>query len=261
MKIEGVGTVTSLIACRIATSMALGLVSIPIRAQQEIQPPVPTTEANRFGIGEEQIFTELMDHNQIRSDALLEYIATRTYRVSDPHGKVHAQEEGRMEFHAPDSKRFVITSEQGSGLVRRLALNPLIASEIRAASGQDRYDSAITPANYRLELIGEEEVRTYHCYILRVIPRRMDKYLFEGRLWVDDQDFAVVRIEGRPAANLSFWIKRAEFVREYQKVDGFWLPQKDETVVHVRIYGKKVLTINHRDYIVKGKPSAPQLWR
>jgi hypothetical protein len=111
---------------------------------------VRTAEANRFAIGEEQIFSELMDHNQIRSDALLEYKATRTYPVSDPHGKIHAQEEGRMEFHAPDSKRFVITSEQGSGLVHRLALNPLIASEIRAAAGQDRHDSAITPANYRL---------------------------------------------------------------------------------------------------------------
>jgi hypothetical protein len=52
-------------------------------------------------------------------------------------------------------------------------------------------------------------------------PKRVDKYLFEGKVWVDQQDFAVVRIEGRPAAKLSFWIKRAEFVRQYQKVDGF----------------------------------------
>jgi hypothetical protein len=78
---------------------------------------------------------------------------------------------------------------------------------------------------------------------------------------------AVVRIEGRPAANLSFWIKRADFVREYQKVDGFWLPLKDETLVQVRFYGKKVVTIDHRDYFVRrkstgqacGRPAVPSV--
>lgn len=103
-----------------------------------------------------------------------------------------------------------------------------------------------------MEFIGEETVGTYHCYLLRAIPKRVDKYLFEGKVWVDQQDFAVVRIEGRPAAKLSFWIKRAEFVRRYQKIDGFWLPERDETVVDVRIYGRRILTIDHRDYAVKG---------
>lgn len=60
-------------------------------------------------------------------------------------------------------------------------------------------------------------------------------------------------MEGHPAASLSFWIKCADFVREYQKVNGFWLPLKDETAVQVRFYGKKVLTIDHRDYFVRSK--------
>ena len=63
-------------------------------------------------------------------------------------------------------------------------------------------------------------------------------------------DYAVVRIEGHPAKKLSFWIQRADFVRQYQKIDGFWLPQKDETFVQVRLYGTKVLTIEHQNYVV-----------
>ena len=205
-------------------------------------------------ITEQRIFAQLMDHNRVRSDALLEYSALRVYRVSDPNGRTHAQEEGRMEFDAPDIKKFTITSEQGSGIVRHLALNPLIASEVKAARGKDRHDSAISPANYDLEFLGEQDVRGHSCYVLRAIPKRIDKYLFEGQVWIDTQDFAVVRIEGHPAAHLSFWIKRAEFVRDYEKVAGFWLPYKDETTVDVRLYGTKVLTIDHRDYAVKGKP-------
>jgi hypothetical protein len=205
-------------------------------------------------LGSEQIFAELLDHNQTRADGLLEYTADRVYRVSDPSRKIHAQIEGRMEFEAPESKTFFTKSEAGSAIVRVLALKPLIASEINAARGKDRHDSAITPANYTLALIGEDEVRTHPCYVLRASPKRADKYLFAGKVWIDKQDFAVVRIEGRPAANLSFWIKRADFVRDYEKVAGFWLPLKDETAVQVRMYGKKILTIDHADYAVRAKP-------
>jgi hypothetical protein len=227
----------------LAAGIGLGPVCAPGFAQGKQSGP----------IAEDQIFAALAEQNRIRSDALIEYIATRVYRVSDPSGKTHAQEEGRMEYHAPDRKTFVVTSEQGSGVVRRLALTPLIASEIKAAAGKDRRDSAISSANYQFEWSGEEDVRGYRCYVLRATPKRVDKYLFEGKVWIDSQDFAVVRIEGHPAANLSFWIKRADFVRDYQKVGGFWLPLKDETVVQVRFYGKKVLTIDHHDYSVRGK--------
>jgi hypothetical protein len=54
------------------------------------------------------------------------------------------------------------------------------------------------PANYTLELIGEDEVRSHPGYVLRASPKRADKCLFEGKVWIDKQDFAVARIEGHP---------------------------------------------------------------
>ena len=160
-----------------------------------------------------------------------------------------------MEYRAPDKKTFVTTSESGSGLVRRLALNPLIASEIEAASGKQHHDSSITPANYTFELLGEQQVGPYHCFVVRATPKRRDKYLFEGKLWIDTEDYAIVRIAGHPAKKLSFWIEHADFVREYQRIDGFWLSRKDETFVKVRMYGHKVLTINHQNYSIAGARS------
>jgi len=203
-------------------------------------------------IDESKLFTELLAHNELRNAALLGYTEQRTYEVTDTTGKVRAQESGQMEYRAPDKKTFVTTSESGSGLVRRLALNPLIASEIEAASGKQHHDSSITPANYTFELLGEQQVGPYHCFVVRATPKRRDKYLFEGKLWIDTQDFAVVRIAGHPAKKLSFWIERADFVREYQRIDGFWLSKKDETFVKVRMYGHKVLTIDHQNYTVTG---------
>jgi hypothetical protein len=209
-------------------------------------------EPLRPGVSENQIFAELLAHNERRKSSLFDYTSLRTYRVVDLKGKVHAEEIGRMEFRAPDKKTFVVTSESGSGLIRRLALNPLIASEIETAAGKEHHDSAIAPENYTLNLLGEQQVGSHHCFVAQAVPKRRDKYLFEGKLWIDSEDYAVVRIEGHPAKNLSFWIERADFVRQYQKIGEFWLPQRDETLVQVRLYGKKALTIDHQDYSVNG---------
>jgi hypothetical protein len=206
----------------------------------------------RPGVAESEIFAELVARNQLRSAALLDYTAQRTYQVVDLNGKVHAEEIGRMDYRAPDKKSFAVTSEKGSGLIRRMALNPLIASEIEAASGKEHHDSSITPANYDLKPLGEQQVGPYRCFVAQAIPKRRDKYLFEGKVWIDVQDYAVVRIEGHPAKKLSFWIERADIVRQYQKIGNFWLPERDETFVQVRLYGKKVLTIDHQDYVVNG---------
>src|ERR1700676_1566127 len=210
-----------------------------------VEPPPPDIDENK-------LFTELLAHNEMRNATLLAYTEQRTYEVKDTTGKVRPQESGRMEYHRPDKKTFITTSESGSGIVRHMALNPLIASEIEAASGKQHHDSSISPANYTLELLGEQQVGPYHCFLVRAKPKRPDKYLFEGKVWIDTVDYAVVRIAGHPAKKLSFWIERADFVREYQKIDGFWLSKKDETLVQVRMYGKKVLTIDHQNYTVTG---------
>ena len=217
------------------------------QGQTELTTPL---QPLRPGVTASQVFDELLAHNALRAATLADYAAFRTYQVVDLKGKVNAEEVGQMEYRAPDHKKFAVTSEKGSVLVRRLVLNALIASEIETTAGKQHHDSAISPANYTLDLLGEQLVGPYHCIVAQAIPKRRDKYLFEGKVWIDADDYAVVRIEGRPAKKLSFWIQRADFVRQYQKIDGFWLPQRDMTFVDVRLYGKRVLTIDHHDYSV-----------
>ena len=237
----------------LATLIAMTMFAAEAKAQSnsDSQPELSTPlEPLRPGIAEGQLFDELDVHNQLRKTALLDYTVLRTYRVVDLNGKVHAEEVGQMEFRAPDQKGFVVRSEEGSGVIRQMALKPLISSEIETAAGKQHHDSAISPANYSLDLLGEQQVGPYHCFVAQAVPKRKDKYLFEGKLWIDVDDYAVVRIEGHPAKKLSFWIERADFVRQYQKIDGFWLPERDQTLIQVRLYGKKLLTIDHQDYVV-----------
>ena len=146
------------------TSFALSAnAQIDQPSQAKLRVPL---EPLRPGVTESQIFDELLAHNALRSATLLDYTALRTYQVVDLKGRLHAEEVGRMEYRAPDRKTFVVTSEKGSGLVRHLALNPLIASEIETAAGTQHHDSAISPSNYILEPLGEQQVGPYNCFLV-----------------------------------------------------------------------------------------------
>jgi hypothetical protein len=212
----------------------------------------PTRQSSQSPVTAEQLFAELVKQNELRSSRLQKYSAQRTYSVTDSKGKVHARETVRMDYVAPDRKTFVTIATEGSSVIRYLVLDRLIASEVSTAAGQDHRDSSITPANYTFRPLGEEALGGRRCFVVEAIPKRRDKYLFEGKVWIDGNEFAIVKIAGHPAKTLSFWVTRADFVRQYQKVGDFWLPARDDTVVDVRIYGKKTLSIEHHTESING---------
>ena len=217
----------------------------------QIIPSEPLEPATPSSSGE-RIFADLVRHNEIRNAGLQEYSALRTYAVTDQNGKVRAKKTVRMDYVAPDKKTFVTIAEEGSSVVRHLVLNRLMETEASAAAGQDHRDSSISPANYTFRLLGEEDLGAHRCFVVEALPQRRDKYLFEGKIWIESQEFAVVRITGHPAKNPSLWIKRADFERQYEKIGDFWLPVRDQTFVDVRLYGKKILSIEHHVERING---------
>jgi hypothetical protein len=126
--------------------------------EEELPQLSAVVEPLRPGVTESQVFAELAAHNERRRAALHDYSVLRTYQVLDLKGKVHAEEVGRMQFLAPDKKAFTVDSEAGSALVRHMALNSLIKSEIETAAGKEHHDSTISADNYSLNLLGEQQV-------------------------------------------------------------------------------------------------------
>jgi hypothetical protein len=198
----------------------------------------------------DEVIANMLERNRLRNEQLQRYLAVRTYEIRNPDGKLAAQAVVRVEYRAPDKKTFNKTSEEGSGIVRHLVFDRLMQSESETSSGRVHHDSAITAANYTFTLSGEEDVGPYHCFVLEAAPKRNEKYLFEGKIWIDAEDFAIVRIAGHPAKKPSFWINRVDFVRQYQRIDGFWLPCRDETSVEVKMYGRRTFTVDHQQYVV-----------
>jgi predicted nucleotidyltransferase len=60
----------------------------------------------------------------------------------------------------------------------------------------------------------------------------------------------VVRIEGEPARNPSWWIKKTEVKHRYIKVSDFWLPAENHTESVIRLGGRAILSIEYKDYII-----------
>src|SRR6266849_3002013 len=219
-------------------------------AGQEAPEGASSSYRAPVGLTGGDVIAQMLQHNLLRSQQLQQYSAVRTYEIRNLEGKVAAQAVVRVEYRAPDKKTFSKTSEKGSSIVRHLVFDRLIQSESDTSSGREHHDGAITTTNYTFTLAGEEEVGPYHCFVLEAMPKRKDKYLFEGKIWIDAEDFAVVKIAGHPAKKPSFWINRAEFVRLYQRIDGFWLPYRDETSVEVKMYGRRALTVDHQQYVI-----------
>jgi outer membrane lipoprotein-sorting protein len=202
------------------------------------------------GLTGDEIVERMIDHNRLRNEQLESYSAVRRYEIQNPDGRVSAETVVRVNYRAPGKKTFQKVSEEGSWVVRHLVFDRLLQSEQETSSGQERRDSAISDMNYQFKIVGEETLGSNHCFIVEAKPKRPDKYLFEGELWIDAQDFGIAKIAGRPAAKLSFWINRADFVRQFQKIDGFWLPYLDETIVDLKIHGTRVFRIEHKQYVI-----------
>ena len=252
-RIEGLVVVAFILGVASAAPIAESQSS----AAQTTQEIVSSNYGAPDGLTGDDVIAKMLERNRFRNEQLQRYLAVRTYEIRNAEGKLAAQALVQVEYRAPDKKTFNKTSEKGSGIVRHLVFDRLIQSESETSSGQEHHDSAITRANYTFALAGEEDLGPDHCFVLEATPKRKEKYLFEGKIWIDADDFAVVKIAGHPAKKPSFWINRAEFVRQYQRIAGFWLPFRDETVVEVKMYGKKVFTIDHQQYVINAGSPLP----
>jgi hypothetical protein len=171
----------------------------------------------------------------------------RTYKVENEKDQTLAEEVAVMEYRTPGIETFTAISGKGSGFIRHRVFERLMKNEKKRAGAKKDPDSLITPENYILEIIGKDRIDSSDCLIVHAIPLRKETDLFEGKIWIDNQDFAIVKITGHLAKSPSFWIKHVDFVRNYQKIDGFWLLSREKEVSAVRIHGKETLTIDYQE--------------
>lgn len=216
--------------------------------------PADVPAVNRTPLTAEQVVSNLVAMNRHRFEALGSYQAKRIYRVDYKGfpGARSAEMVVSVKYVSPAEKEFVIESTSGSGVIIEKVFHKLLEAEKEALGAESQRNSALTQDNYTFKLVGYESGPSGAMYVLNVEPRKNEKYLYRGRIWVDADDFAVVRLEAEPARNPSFWTKKAEIVQEYTKVSDFWLPAKNHSMTAVRLGGHAELTIEYKDYEITG---------
>jgi hypothetical protein len=203
----------------------------------------------------DEIVTQMEQRNEQRAECLKKYRSVRLYHVeySGFGGHKEAEMQVKATFESPDRKDFQITSESGSKMLLGRVLHRLLQSEKETSSMESRKSTSLTRENYEFASAGEERMEEGLAYVLQVIPKRNDRYLYRGKVWVDERDFAVVRIEAEPAKNPSFWTRQTLIEHSYKKVGEFWLPEHNQSISGTRFGGKAVLTIEYQDYEVNEK--------
>lgn len=196
----------------------------------------------------DQIVARLTEANKRRRDDLEGYKEERHYSVTY-HGfpaDLSAKMAVEVTYEAPETKNFRILSQTGSKLLADHVLKKLLTTEEAAA--RDPRETALNTENYGFTLLGEELVGNRPCYKLQVTPKGDSKLLYQGTVWVDADDYAVTKIDARPAHNPSFWIRSTKIHHIYAKTGPFWLPEHNESDTDVRFGGRAVLTIDYGTY-------------
>lgn len=196
----------------------------------------------------EDVLARMAAHNEARVAALKHYSSARRYTLRNHRFGTSAQLDVEMHYQHPGTKAFQVVSEQGSRIIRDRVLKRMIEAELEAARPETQASTQITPRNYTFQLLATELRGARRCYVLEALPKVPKKFLFRGRIWVDSEDFAIVRIQGGPALNPSFWIRKTSFVHEYQKFGSFWLPVANRSTTDALLFGRTEVGIEYSLY-------------
>jgi Fe-S cluster biosynthesis and repair protein YggX len=195
-----------------------------------------------------EIVARLALRNFQRQTLLAGYQGMRLYSLENR--KLHKQAEMlvRVKCEEDGSKHFEVVSEQGWKAAINHVFRKMLESEEKLSGPSEREKTELTEHNYNFRSVGTAELNGRQAYVLAVVPKRHDQFLFRGRVWIDAKDYALVRVEGEPAKKPSFWIRSIRFSHTYTKNGPFWFAARTQSATRVFFFGETEVTISYFDY-------------
>jgi hypothetical protein len=146
--------------------------------------------------------------------------------------------EAQINFVPPDVKTYQITQVRGKSWGERM-VRELLDRETESA--KKRLASQIRRTNYDFVFLRQENFGAVPEYVLGTLPKRNDRNLLRGQIWVDASTFRIRRIEGVPAKSPSFWLKNIHITLQFAQLGGMWVPVTFDAVATVRLLGQYTL--------------------
>jgi outer membrane lipoprotein-sorting protein len=199
----------------------------------------------------DQIVTRMTAHDLARQSSIEGYAGMRRYVLENQKYHKRAEMLVQVQGDKDGTKHLEVVSEDGWKAAHKHVLHKMLESEMEVSRPEKRVSARLIPENYDFALVGTELVADRRAYVLEIRPKRNEHYLFEGRIWVDAEDYALVRAEGKPAKKPSFWTKSIHFVQVYQKCGPVWFPLSTQSVTEARLVGTTDVSIEYFDYAPK----------
>ncbi len=198
-----------------------------------------------------EIVTRMGSRDLQRQVSIEGYAGMRRYVLDNQHLHKRAEMLVQVQGDPDGTKHFEVVSEEGWKAAHKHVLRKMLESESETSHPEARPKTRINPENYDFKMAGTEVIDGRTAYVLEVSPKRKEKYLFRGRIWVDAEDYALARAEGQPAKNPSFWTKSTHFVQIYHKSGPLWFPRSTQSVTEAHIFGTTDVNIEYFDYAPK----------
>lgn len=227
----------------------LSLLIVAAVASAQIGSTVPSVET---------ILARMAQARAENRDRFRSYVVTRGYKLfGKERDKTKSQVIANITFVPPAFKKYAIQQTSGTGLGEKI-VRRMLEREVEVAKDYGATD--ISPENYDFRFLREENVGGQRCYVLELLPRRKDKNLLRGSIWVDAHTYLLRRTEGKPAKSPSRWLRDVRIAFVYGDVGGMWLQTASESTAKVRILGQHTMVSRDLNYeiseLVAGGSSA-----
>src|SRR5215467_8095650 len=193
MLLRKIAPIILMLVVGVSTGFTQSNAAQPSPAQQ--QPPIPIEEIIRRFAEKEKQFKVARASNTYRQDVKVqeldgnERVAGEFNQVSDIIFDSSGKRTERI-VYAPrvTLQRIGMTAEDLQDL-REIQPFVLTSDDIQ---------------KYNLKYGGKEKIDEIDCYVFDVAPKKIEKgqRYFEGRIWVDDQDYQIVKTYGKAVPDL-----------------------------------------------------------
>jgi hypothetical protein len=176
------------------------------------------------------------------------YTAMTVIDAELPESSQKAEFELKRRYTAPSMLRFEPVRSSGDQFVKSNVIARLLQSEVEHVQKQEQSRVAINSDNYKFSYKGVSDLNGLSVHVYDLKPRHKRSGLFRGRIYVDAATGRLVRSQGRLLKSPSVFIKKIEFVQDYETIAGFTFPVRLHSEASTRLVGKAIVNIFQSDY-------------
>jgi hypothetical protein len=185
----------------------------------------------------------------VKDDSLVRYRALRHMEAKCQHFASDAWMDVWTEVDANGSMQYRIVGEGGSDYIRSKVFRAILDLERNAVSSGVSNRADITPDNYLFDHGPSDN----DLASIVIKPRRKELLLVDGFMFLRPADGELVRIEGRLSKTPSFWVRRVDVVRHYERFGGISMPVGVESVASLLVAGRSTFRMSYEYESINGR--------